>query len=316
MPAKTITAILVAILWAPTLKADYSDWYQVEVIVFANQTPVQTDESWPLAPLSYPARMVTIAPENVDTLVPYSIEQLNDIHSYLTMFGAEAERTVDTQTEGFLFESRSRFRVPTEAEPSVEMTPGEVTDGTEATNVVIDYEALFESNEPEAFKALPENQRLLNTQARSIRRSSLYRTLLHQSWLQPVPTDDSEFPVMIQAGKHYDDVFELDGTITVSRSRFLHIETDLWFTEFAPIYQQGQQDSFESTLRANTLSPEIRQQYPEIADWEANRGQYLPVHAHQLQQSRRMRSSTLHFIDHPQFGILVKIERFDWSPAD
>jgi hypothetical protein len=40
------------------------------------------------------------------------------------------------------------------------------------------------------------------------------------------------------------------------------------------------------------------------------------VHAHQLQQSRRMRSSTLHFIDHPQFGILVKIERFDWSPAD
>jgi hypothetical protein len=120
-------------------------------------------------------------------------------------------------------------------------------------------------------------------------------------------------PIMIQAGEHYDDRFELDGTITVSRSRFLHMETDLWFTEFAPLYQQS--DMSRSTAE-NFVSPEIRRQFPAVAAWESNRGQYVPVHSHQLQQSRRMRSSTLHFIDHPRFGILVTVEAFEWSASD
>lgn len=319
MPAKTIFAALVALslalLWAPSLKAEDADWYQVELIIFANKTPVQTDELWPLAALSYPARMVTIAPETSDALTPYSLEQLEELRRYLAIFNAEAEAPMESQSEDFLFESRNRFRVPTETATVPGTVPGSETENgtSEEPAVVINYEALFDNNMPAAFQSLPEAQRIMNSLARSIRRSSLYKTLLHESWVQPVAERDRAIPIMIQAGEHYDDQFELDGTVTISRSRFLHVETDLWYTEFAPLYQQ---DESTRMTTASVMSPSDRRQFPAIADWESNRGQYVPVHAHQMRQSRRMRSSTLHFIDHPQFGILVKIEDFERAAAD
>lgn len=314
-PAKTIISVTIALaaglLWAPMLKAEYADWYQVEVLIFANKTPTQTDESWPIAPLSYPAEMVTIAPEVADAIRPSSLSQLNEIRSYLAIFNegldVGAGAPIAAQSEGFLFESRNRLRAPSDIQNPAK--PGSTEDPVTAIN----FEALFENNAPVAFKALPESQQLMNSLARSIQRSSLYKTLLHQSWLQPVSAKDDSIAVMIQAGDHYDDQYELDGTIRVSRSRFLHLETDLWYTEFAPLYQQ---DENASSIAASRVSPEIRRQFPDIAAWESNRGQYVPIHAHQLRQSRRMRSSTLHFIDHPRFGILVKIEDFESSPAD
>ena len=319
-PAKTKMYLLLMCLLAPVLvpstaqAEDYSDWYQVEVIVFANQTPLSTDEVWPLVPLSYPAPMATIAPEDPESLTPYSLDQLGELESYLNMFNgdlsdaSESGTATNTQNDGFLFESRSRFSVPVEVK-----TPLAADADANGSVAAVDFDALFDSTTPQAFTALPEAQRLLNTQARSLRRSSLYRTLFHQSWLQPISADKASIPIMIQAGKHYDDSFELDGTIKVSRSRFLHMETDLWFTEFAPLYQQ---DEMSGNTAGNFVSPEIRRQFPELAAWEASRGQYVPVHSHQLQQSRRMRSSTLHFIDHPRFGILVMVEAFERSSSD
>ena len=142
----------------------------------------------------------------------------------------------------------------------------------------------------------------------------MYTLLYHNSWLQPVLTEDKAIPVLIQGGKRYDSNYELDGTITISRSRFLHITTDLWFTRFSPLIEDSlQDDSLSSRLMSPldgrlAISPELRNNYPEVADWLSNRSQYIPVHSHHLEQSRRMRSSTLHFIDHPQFGVLVRIE--------
>ena len=244
-PAKTKMYLLLICLLAPALvpstaqAEDYSDWYQVEVIVFANQTPLSTDEVWPLVPLSYPAPMATIAPEDPDSLTPYSLDQLGELESYLNMFNgdlsdaSESGTATNTQNDGFLFESRSRFSVPVEVK-----TPLVADADATGSVAAVDFDALFDSTTPQAFTALPEAQRLLNTQARSLRRSSLYRTLFHQSWLQPISADKASIPIMIQAGKHYDDSFELDGTIKVSRSRFLHMETDLSRMKCLEIWQE------------------------------------------------------------------------------
>lgn len=280
-----------------TLTEDYSDWYQVEVIVFANKTPAATDEIWPLTPLQYPARMVSVSS---DTSL-FSLEQMQDTEAYLALFGgAQTEDPRAASDDDFLFQSRNRFKVPKTAITS------DVDFSAEAKE--IDYEQLFLSDTPRAFEPLSEDQRVLNSLARSIRRSSLYETLYHDAWLQPVEGEADAFPVLIQAGHHYDEMYQLDGTITISRSRFLHVDTDLWYTEFTPLYQTGEAPLPTS---ASLLSSELRNRYPEVADWEANRGKNLKVHSHQLKQSRRMRSSTLHFIDHPNFGILVRIEGFE-----
>jgi hypothetical protein len=300
---------------SPAFGADYSDWYQVEVVIFANKTPAKTDEIWPVIPLNYPEEMVSIAPQ----APPFSVEQVRQLEGYFALFNNGSNEPFDANSDQpqiidsneFLFQSRSRLQVPVEIKVDTPGIDDRLTD--DRLDIEIDYESLFQSDAPQAFTALPEERRILNSQARSIRRSSLYKTLVHQSWLQPIAPDKDSFPILIQAGAHFDDMYELDGTITISRSRFLHVNTDLWYTEFTPLYQQGEAPG---STAANLLAPELRDKYPEVADWESTKGQYLKVHSHPLRQSRRMRSSTLHFIDHPRFGILVKIEGFNESDAD
>ena len=40
--------------------------------------------------------------------------------------------------------------------------------------------------------------------------------------------DGAPTPILIQAGSRYDDYFELDGTLSISRSRYLHLDADLY----------------------------------------------------------------------------------------
>jgi hypothetical protein len=44
--------------------------------------------------------------------------------------------------------------------------------------------------------------------------------------------------------------------------------------------------------------------------------QILPAFSYQLQHSRRMRSATLHYIDHPRFGLLVQINDYAGPVTD
>jgi hypothetical protein len=41
---------------------------------------------------------------------------------------------------------------------------------------------------------------------------------------------------------------------------------------------------------------------------------YAWRHAVLLQQSRRMRGGELHYIDHPMFGLLIKVTRYKFEP--
>lgn len=165
---------------------------------------------------------------------------------------------------------------------------------------------------PEAFRSLGDNKMELNKIARSLRRSSKYQLVLHEAWLQPINSKPTA--VLIQAGDRYDDLYDIDGTLSFSRSRFLHVRTDLWFTRFEQRYNQQQLMSLAATdLPGNDL-PENAGDYPDLVALEKKHDTYIAVHSYPLRHSRRMRSSVLHYIDHPFFGILVKINRFDYSP--
>ena len=289
-------------------------WYQIEVIVFANNATTDTDEVWPLTEKHYPERMVSIGPESTDDIRPETMGQLRDIQGYLDLWDETQSIDKPQESSDFLFESRNS---PTLSAPqATTQATTEESETGEIQEPAIDYAALFEREEAIAFQDLPQRERILSSVARSLNRSSMYRVLLHHSWLQPVLSDDKATPILIQSGKRYDDVYELDGTLTISRSRFLHIETDLWLTQFSPLVPDMGEQLNTSRLASPldgrlAISRELRTQYPEVADWMSNRGQHIPVHAHHLSQSRRMRSATLHFIDHPRFGLLIRIERFE-----
>ncbi|MBD3647199.1 MAG: hypothetical protein HUJ31_07035, partial [Pseudomonadales bacterium] len=51
----------------------YENWYQVEVIIFANRNFPASDEIWPLATMAYPDGMVSIGPVRDEDLTPHNL---------------------------------------------------------------------------------------------------------------------------------------------------------------------------------------------------------------------------------------------------
>ncbi|MCG6869621.1 MAG: peptidoglycan binding protein CsiV [Gammaproteobacteria bacterium] len=167
---------------------------------------------------------------------------------------------------------------------------------------------LEERRLPEGFEAVPSSDSAIADVVATIKRSSRYRLLGHFIWRQPGMDRDTAPPVRVHGGNDYteavrrqylalpldhpmgdtrisrDTVFEqFDGTVTLGKGRYLHIDTDL-------VYRQPEIVSVhDAATGAQTSRKELHQ---------------YPVRSH-----RRMRSGELHYIDHPLLGILVMVTR-------
>ncbi len=201
------------------------------------------------------------------------------------------------------------------------------------------------------FEVLPgERLRLAEVVARLVE-SPRYELLLHTAWRQPGLERGQAIPVWVRGGRVYGNeytsidnqieflgnmpqaaagdpgsgqnyefdeqtlealelqlleqktmnvhrgLYELEGKITVELSRYLHTHADL-------------------VLRRPRLSAES---LPENAATE----RYLAAYAadtrilnnHSLKEHRRMRSRNLHYLDHPEFSLLVLITPYE-KPAE
>lgn len=125
------------------------------------------------------------------------------------------------------------------------------------------------------YSELPYSWLRLRAEARLIKRKPDYKLLLHTAWLQ-------------QEGRsktvHLDNDFQegsapkLDGTIRVSKGLYYYFSVNLALT---PI----------NTLLRPKQKPFI------------------------LKQKRRLRSDEVHYIDHPQFGVLIKVHPLKMSKS-
>ncbi len=301
---------------------DYADWYQVEVIVFSPLAGADYGETLPLLEKSYPADLITISAASLEDIKPQSLSQLTQLQAldFLTQSPPPDDGTSETQkSEEFIFGNRSLHNQPAVVvvQPETEQLPVTVAIDPEQRDPVADnndldqidnlerIKHLLYPEDPAAFQQLERGELFLGDLSRSLRRSSQYRFLTHMAWRQPIRSSDAPTPILIQTGDHFDDHFMIDGTLSISRSRYLHVSTDLWFTEFTPKYGPG-----SSKINPVIIDKETRDTYPSIAKWEQLRDQQLPAQSYPLQQARRMRSATLHYIDHPLFGILIQIDRY------
>ena len=304
------------------LPIDYSDWYQVEVIVFSPLKGADFGETSKPLEKNYPADLITISAASPDDIKPQNLSQLTQLQA-LTFLNQSLESESDEATtsqrqEEFIFGNRSLHNQPeVVAKADIEQLQiisatdledldpaGSDSDLSQLSN--LDHiEDLLYPADPAAFQQLAQNELFLGGLSRSLRRSSQYRFLKHMAWRQPIRSSEAPTPILIQTGDHFDDHFMIDGTLSISRSRYLHVSTDLWFTEFTPKYGAGPLNNTPVTM-----DKETRDSYPEVAKWEQLRDQQLPLQSYPLQQARRMRSATLHYIDHPLFGILIQIDRY------
>ncbi|SDK22859.1 CsiV family protein [Microbulbifer yueqingensis] len=176
----------------------------------------------------------------------------------------------------------------------------------------IDFTTTGGEGEPQLVPAATQ----LDNKAAALQRSGNYRVLFHKAWQQQLWQKRRAPAILIEGGDTYAGHSQLEGSIKLSVSRYLHLSTNLWMSEFGEPGSEGgillpKPSSLDNGEPLDLAAP-------GAARTIASQGRPGPVYAArvaQLQQERRMRSGELHYLDHPRFGVLVQVRTLD-KPED
>ena len=193
-----------------------------------------------------------------------------------------------------------------------------------------DSSPLFEIGEPDnqlsghfdimrdAYIALPAKERMLNNQVTALEKSRNYQVITQKAWRMPVSSSSDKQPIEIRAAISGQDSLLLDGTVSVSEERFLHVDIDLWLNKLSPesLYPalSGKKHTHEhktsdvlasshigsdNLVRLHDGSPPLR-----ITD------------NFQIKQRRRIRNlKEVQYIDSPEIGVIFKLTPYDRPDA-
>ncbi len=159
--------------------------------------------------------------------------------------------------------------------------------------------AAFESSlEAKLDRWQSEDAFTLRREAARIERRGFGRILFHGRWLQAVPPRDAPEPILITGGETLAGaVPELVGSVSITLGRFLHFQAELFF--------HGPALGAEPAAALMGADGSVRLSAPEFP------GRRYMV----LSESRRMRSSELHYLDHPKLGVVVRVEPVTYPDA-
>jgi len=143
--------------------------------------------------------------------------------------------------------------------------------------------------EEQSYRWLPASEFLMARDAAILRRAGM-QVLLHGRWLQPVPGRDQPEPIFIQAGAKLAERYQLEGVLAVTLGRYLHFRAQL-------SYRDAESGERPMGLPVGTTEPLQNAPLPALA-----------AGVMVLDESRRMRSEEVHYLDHPKLGILVRID--------
>ncbi|MBT5718361.1 MAG: hypothetical protein HOI69_02295 [Gammaproteobacteria bacterium] len=142
---------------------------------------------------------------------------------------------------------------------------------------------------------------------RAIERSSEHRLLFHGLWRESLADPNEAIPIYVHGGLKYGDQHELQGSITLrfndNRDRIV-IDSDLWLTEYSAV----------ADLEGDWQLPPIPEAMltPVDAIGASEPGLAMGINrVFHMQQSREMRSTEFHYIDHPAMGIVILVEPYE-----
>ncbi|MBB5187406.1 MULTISPECIES: CsiV family protein [Zhongshania] len=173
---------------------------------------------------------------------------------------------------------------------------------------------IVDSSDPEFAKA-----------AQSLRMSSRYRPLFLASWEQDLLPRKKSPAILIQGGRQFGKHYELEGYIRIAVERYLHVDTNLWLVRYGShsgnYYLPHQPQSYDEPEELSSLADKAFEDSPEYRQFKQQNPDFQPsAQAQQdadhpieqivvMKQQRRMRSDELHFIDHPKFGVIIKVTK-------
>ena len=183
---------------------------------------------------------------------------------------------------------------------------------------------------PSLFTTLPEAQQQLAGKAAAKQRSGRYSILFHEAWLQPMSSQAESIPIVLDRSGDGGAWPALQGSIKLYLASYLYLETNLWLNT------QGEYLPGSWRMPAPPLAPASKvpvsvvpapaqpagqpavagMQTPAMNSPSGNReigmgeslGPDYPFrHAVLLQQTRRIPSGKIAYVDHPLLGVLIQI---------
>ena len=168
-----------------------------------------------------------------------------------------------------------------------------------------------------------------------LKRSSRYQVLFAKSWVQPINYKESHPYVVVTGGKTVSGLPELNGAVKLSVGRYLHLQAKLWLIDFAPgitdivkvddillepesidwlwpippkpPFDEDQTDTTGPLLADFTIPTEFANDTP--FGFEAPQQAYTRdiSRISLIDNSTRLKSRDIHYVDHPLFGLIIKI---------
>lgn len=308
-PFRSLFALL--FLWLPEISSaeETQPWYQVEILVFAQQDLYGDEKHRTDIELSYPQDWITLEGSDLHRL-PVPLLETTEVATELPEdIPADINNVLDTA-------------VPSE-------TPEQETSAYK--------EPPFVLLDKKGYELGPENY--------TLGRAPGYRVLLHWAWRQPGLDIDNSPWVLLAGGEQYGEHHELEGSLRVVLNRYLHVQANLWHTRFGPpqatsavtdsSYQQpdqansDQQSTGESLVtpawptlpeqpwRETAELPVSSTDYPgttsqtEAPAWAYETPQFAITDLVALNQSTRLQLGELTYLDHPNLGVLVLVNRYE-----
>ena len=161
------------------------------------------------------------------------------------------------------------------------------------------------------FISLPASEFVLGKESASLSRSNRYQILSQTAWRMPVDSSLKDIPVRINASATQDSGYLLEGTITISASRFLHVDADLWLSELAPEALSQKLINIDNETSGNALDMSGQREGMLIRS-EGIDSPWRITGNFPLKQRRRIRNTAeVQYLDTPVIGVIVKLTSYD-----
>ncbi len=251
------------------------------VSIFAADIPTLPNDAWYRVEVIIFERVADIDPASTQEIViahaprayPLDVLAFDDDTSRSAAYPLDAE----TRAQPPLPIATANRTV--QAPPSAPQPITQPTAAERAAKIIADYQAQLQGR---SYRFEPSNTFLLAGEDGRLQRSNVYRVVFHRAWIQPVPDRDQLRPMLIQVGERGGGNSRIEGFLGITRGRYLHLDARLWYATNAT--QSAPTTIAESALPADEPS-------------------YM-----ELREQRRMRSGELHYLDHPKFGVLARID--------
>ena len=134
----------------------------------------------------------------------------------------------------------------------------------------------------------------LSAEVSKIARSRDFRVISTKSWFQTIKDKDAAELIFIDS-----DFFKgtrIFGFFQLYKERFLHFNTKLYLSELDPLFTQDER----LMVGKNFFNEE-----KELDIYEEKNQKVL----YEVVHSKKFRSGELHYVDHPKFGMLIKLSK-------